>query len=104
MSCFFKGILYEIFTGSPPFYTNSIFQLVNMISKDQVKWPKTMSPEFKNFLQGLLCKDPLKRLTWPDLATHEFIKNDVKSTHLASNPYFFENFYFLNLQLNFCLL
>ena len=49
-----------------------------MISKDQVKWPKTMSPEFKNFLQGLLCKDPLKRLTWPDLAKHEFVKDKVK--------------------------
>ncbi len=51
-----------------------------MISKDQVKWPKTMSAEFKNFLQGLLCKDPNKRLTWPDLAQHEFVKNGIKST------------------------
>lgn len=71
-------ILYEIYTGTPPFYTNSIFQLVNMILKDQVKWPKTMSPEFKSFLQGLLNKDPSKRLTWPDLSHHEFIKNGVK--------------------------
>ena len=72
-------ILYEIYTGTPPFYTNSIFQLVNMILKDQIKWPKTMSPDFKNFLQGLLCKDPNKRLTWPDLGVHEFIKTGVKS-------------------------
>ena len=50
-----------------------------MILKDQIKWPKTMSPDFKNFLQGLLCKDPNKRLTWPDLGIHEFIKTGVKS-------------------------
>jgi serine/threonine protein kinase len=53
-----------------------------MILKDQIKWPKTMSPEFKNFLQGLLSKDPNKRLTWPDLGVHDFIKSGVKSNYL----------------------
>ena len=54
-ACFFRAlgcILYELFAGTPPFYTNSIFQLVNMIIKDPVKWPKTMSAVFKDFLQG----------------------------------------------------
>ena len=32
-------ILFELFTGQPPFYTNSIFQLVTMILKDAIKWP-----------------------------------------------------------------
>nr|XP_025033645.1 serine/threonine-protein kinase 36 [Pelodiscus sinensis] len=45
-------ILYELFVGTPPFYTNSIFQLVSLIIKDPIKWPKTMSPLFKSFLQG----------------------------------------------------
>lgn len=36
-------ILYELHTGAPPFYTNSIFKLVQLIVKDQVKWPDTMS-------------------------------------------------------------
>lgn len=40
-------ILYELFVGTPPFYTNSIFQLVSLIIKDPVKWPMTMSPVFK---------------------------------------------------------
>ncbi|MEQ2161111.1 Serine/threonine-protein kinase 36 [Goodea atripinnis] len=36
-------ILYELHTGVPPFYTNSIFHLVQLIVRDQVKWPDTMS-------------------------------------------------------------
>ena len=32
-------ILYELRTGVPPFYTNSIFQLVQLIVRDPVKWP-----------------------------------------------------------------
>jgi serine/threonine protein kinase len=31
-------ILFEITVGTPPFYTNNIFQLVNQIVKDPVKW------------------------------------------------------------------
>ncbi|KAH9525670.1 Serine/threonine-protein kinase 36 [Bulinus truncatus] len=71
-------ILYELFVGSPPFFTNSIFQLVNMIIKDPVKWPKTMTPVFKDFLQGLLNKNPRYRLAWPDLLHHPFIADKVK--------------------------
>lgn len=36
-------ILYELHTGAPPFYTNSIFHLVQLIVRDHVKWPDTMS-------------------------------------------------------------
>ncbi|NWX37199.1 STK36 kinase, partial [Notiomystis cincta] len=70
-------ILYELFVGTPPFYTNSIFQLVSLIIKDTVKWPVTMSPVFKSFLQGLLMKDPHQRLSWPELLSHPFIAGRV---------------------------
>lgn len=77
-------ILYEIFTGTPPFYTNNLYQLVDMIIKGSIKWSKTMSAPFKNFLQGLLCKDASRRLSWPDLAEHEFIKSGVKSKKIKT--------------------
>ncbi|XP_029815761.1 serine/threonine-protein kinase 36 [Manacus vitellinus] len=70
-------ILYELFVGTPPFYTNSIFQLVSLIVKDPVKWPTAMSPVFKSFLQGLLMKDPHQRLSWPELLSHPFIAGRV---------------------------
>ncbi|XP_070572421.1 serine/threonine-protein kinase 36-like [Ptychodera flava] len=72
-------ILYELFVGTPPFYTNSIFQLVSLIIKDPVKWPKNMSPDFKDFLQGLLTKNPKKRLSWPQLLHHPFVAHGVKA-------------------------
>lgn len=67
-------ILYELFVGQPPFYTNSIYTLIHLIVKDPVKFPDTMSPDFKTFLQGLLNKTPSERLSWPDLLNHPFVK------------------------------
>jgi len=51
-------ILYELYVGQPPFYTNSIYSLINLIVKDTVKYPDSMSSDFRNFLQGLLTKEP----------------------------------------------
>lgn len=67
-------ILYELFVGQPPFYTNSIYSLINHIVKDPVKYPADMSKDFKSFLQGLLQKNPTKRLNWPHLLDHPFVR------------------------------
>jgi len=67
-------ILYELYVGQPPFYTNSIYSLINHIVKDPVKYPVDISREFKSFLQGLLQKNPAKRLNWPGLLDHPFVK------------------------------
>ncbi|KFP90124.1 Serine/threonine-protein kinase 36, partial [Apaloderma vittatum] len=85
-------ILYELFVGTPPFYTTSIFQLVSLIVKDPVKWPEAISPVFKSFLQGLLMKDPRQRLSWPELLSHPFIAGrvtviDDTEKHGISNPF-----------------
>uniref|UniRef100_A0A8B9GBC9 non-specific serine/threonine protein kinase n=1 Tax=Amazona collaria TaxID=241587 RepID=A0A8B9GBC9_9PSIT len=80
-------ILYELFVGTPPFYTSSIFQLVSIIVNDPVKWPVAMSPVFKSFLQGLLMKDPRHRLSWPELLSHPFIAGQVTEEHGISNPF-----------------
>ncbi|XP_008934660.1 PREDICTED: serine/threonine-protein kinase 36, partial [Merops nubicus] len=85
-------ILYELFVGTPPFYTSSIFQLARLIVKDSVKWPAAISPVFKSFLQGLLTKDPRERLSWPELLSHPFIAGrvtviDDTEEHGISNPF-----------------
>ncbi|PQQ19058.1 hypothetical protein Pyn_16975 [Prunus yedoensis var. nudiflora] len=67
-------ILYELFVGQPPFYTNSVYALIRHIVKDPVKFPDNMSPSFKSFLKGLLNKVPQNRLTWPALLEHPFVK------------------------------
>ncbi|KAL0478209.1 serine/threonine-protein kinase TIO [Acrasis kona] len=66
-------ILYELVVGRPPFYTNSFFTLIQYIVKDPVKFPQSISDDFKDFLRGLLNKVPSQRLDWPDLANHPFV-------------------------------
>ncbi|ETW10117.1 ULK/FUSED protein kinase [Aphanomyces invadans] len=67
-------ILYELAVGRPPFYTDKIVTLIQLIVKENVKYPATMSAEFKSFLSGLLQKDPSKRMTWPDILNHPFAR------------------------------
>ena len=67
-------ILYELFVGQPPFYTNSIYSLIQKIVRDPLRWPENISPPFKSFLKGLLNKKPSERLTWPALLEHPFVR------------------------------
>ena len=51
-------VLYELFVGVPPFYTNHFVSLVRLIVQDSVKYPSNMrfatfsnpSPSFYSFL------------------------------------------------------
>ncbi|KAL0358766.1 UNVERIFIED_CONTAM: Serine/threonine-protein kinase TIO [Sesamum angustifolium] len=76
----FLPLLYELFVGQPPFYTNSVYALIRHIIKDPVKYPDNMSSNFKSFLQGLLNKVPQHRLTWPALLEHPFVKETPAET------------------------
>lgn len=67
-------ILYELFVGQPPFYTNSIYSLINHIVKDPIKFPDSMGLKLKSFLKGLLNKKPSDRLDWPHLLQHPFLQ------------------------------
>ncbi|XP_022159467.1 serine/threonine-protein kinase TIO isoform X2 [Momordica charantia] len=82
-------ILYELFVGQPPFYTNSVYALIRHIVKDPVKYPDNMSSSFKSFLKGLLNKVPQNRLTWPALLEHHFVKEtsdelEMRELHATS--------------------
>ncbi|XP_058144196.1 serine/threonine-protein kinase ULK4 isoform X11 [Dasypus novemcinctus] len=74
-------LLYEMFSGKPPFFSESFSELIEQIlyqdplppiPKDS-SLPKA-SPDFINLLDGLLQKDPQKRLTWMGLLQHSFWK------------------------------
>ncbi|KAG2508775.1 hypothetical protein JM18_009101 [Phytophthora kernoviae] len=67
-------ILYELAVGRPPFYTDRIVTLIQMIVREPVKYPPTMSASFQSFLKGLLNKDPARRITWPDILHHPFVQ------------------------------
>ncbi|CAD6234940.1 unnamed protein product [Miscanthus lutarioriparius] len=60
-------ILYELFVGQPPFYTNSVYALIRHI-----------------------VKVPQSRLTWPALLEHPFVKDDSMGPAAESRPAPFE--------------
>ncbi|XP_053625232.1 serine/threonine-protein kinase fused isoform X2 [Plodia interpunctella] len=70
-------IVYELMAGQPPFCTMSIWQLVRMIRHKPVQWPTFISTEARSFLQGLLHKDPMKRMSWPEILKHDFVSGHV---------------------------
>lgn len=76
-------IVYECLVGSPPFYTNALFRLANLMY-EEIKWPKFVSPECLSFLRGLLEKEPSKRFSWPDLLHHPFV--DSSKINLGNVP------------------
>ena len=67
-------ILYELYVGQPPFYTNNFQTLLHKIAKEEIRYPDSMSPEFKDFLKGLLVKNPKDRWDWPKILAHPFLK------------------------------
>ncbi|KAK8899914.1 serine/threonine protein kinase [Tritrichomonas musculus] len=83
-------ILYELYYGKAPFYTTSIYKLIQMISNDPITWPGQISDEFKDFLQVMLQKDPSHRATCKMLMKHPFIKN-VKIDVLSDEMYRFKS-------------
>ncbi|KAK8801187.1 hypothetical protein WA158_001957 [Blastocystis sp. Blastoise] len=55
-------LLYQMFTGNPPFYNNNIKKLNVDIMTKQPKYPSYLSSSALSLLKGLLTKDPSKRL------------------------------------------
>ncbi|XP_055457528.1 serine/threonine-protein kinase ULK4 [Psammomys obesus] len=75
-------LFYEMFSGTPPFFSDSVSELVEKIlyedplppvPKDS-SFPKASS-ELINLLDGLLQKDPQKRLSWEEVLQHPFWKD-----------------------------
>jgi fused-like protein len=83
-------ILYELFHGKPPFFTNSIYKLIQMIVNKSIVWPPEMSSTFKSFLMEMLQKDPKQRATCESLLKHPFI-SDVPLEQFNDRVYRFKS-------------
>lgn len=56
------ALLYEMLTGLPPFYTRDREKLFDRIRRGELHYPQTVGPIAKSLLQGLLQRDPSRRL------------------------------------------
>ena len=70
----FGVMIYQFYTGVPPFYDNKFEKLVPKILEHKVIYPKSMSLQLKDLLQGMLQKNPLSRLDWGDILAHPFFQ------------------------------
>ncbi|KAM7063273.1 serine/threonine-protein kinase ULK4 isoform 3-T3 [Molossus nigricans] len=86
-------LLYEMFSGKPPFFSENVSELLEkIVYKDPLppipkdsSLPKASS-DFVNLLDGLLQKDPQKRLTWAGLLQHSFWKDAFTGQDQDSSP------------------
>ncbi|KAJ7536033.1 hypothetical protein O6H91_12G054500 [Diphasiastrum complanatum] len=80
-------VMYECYTGRPPFVSTSFTELVNMILHNPV--PPLLgnaSKDFKDLVSQLLIKDPAERLQWSELRDHPYWRMKIKGLLLPAQP------------------
>ena len=73
------AILFEMVTGSPPFYNEDADLMYRNISENNLMFPEIFSDELKDLLRKMLDKDPKKRIgignDKQDLKNHPFFSD-----------------------------
>ena len=73
------AILFEMVTGSPPFYSEDTDLMYRNISENNLMFPEIFSDELKDLLRKMLDKDPKKRIgignDKQDLKNHPFFSD-----------------------------
>lgn len=70
-------IIYEMLAGEPPFSSTSMIHLVRLIRHQYIKWPSFLTSNCISFVQGLLERDPAKRINWSRILNHPFVKGHI---------------------------
>ncbi|KAK9831205.1 hypothetical protein WJX74_007391 [Apatococcus lobatus] len=67
--------LYMFHYGTVPFKAQAVMQLYNTIQHEPLKFPASpeISPELRDLLTRLLQKDPLTRITMPEIFRHPWV-------------------------------
>lgn len=68
--------LYCMILGKYPFLGDTLQDTYDKIVNNPIVLPDDMNPLLKNLLEGLLCKDPTKRLTLEGVSQHEWFIGD----------------------------
>ncbi|XP_022860077.1 serine/threonine-protein kinase GRIK2-like [Olea europaea var. sylvestris] len=65
--------LYCMVLGKYPFLGETLQDTYDKIVNNPLLLPDEMNPLLKNLIEGLLCKDPLLRMTLEDVAQHSWV-------------------------------
>lgn len=61
--------------GNPPFVAKSIINLYNKIQNDPVVYPMAIDPKLRDLLDGMLTKDPNRRISLQQVMMHPWMKS-----------------------------
>lgn len=70
--------LYCLLCGKVPFVACNEFELFEKIAKDDVELPAFLDDEARDLLKRMLTKNPLDRITIPEIKRHPFVLKGVK--------------------------
>ena len=74
-------VLYEMMVGKPPFRASNHVELLRKIERgeDRIKFPDEvcLSDSMKKLIRGLLRRNPVERMNFPDFFNHTIIKDDI---------------------------
>ena len=79
-------ILLELATGKPPFYSNTLKDLIQQMRVQEVPVVKHFSPEFNDLVLKILQKDPVNRIWWDELKKHPWWTTPVKDDNSEGKP------------------
>jgi serine/threonine protein kinase len=65
-------LLYEMLHGLPPFYSQNVAEMYDMIANKKLEFPRHFQPVTCSFLSGLLERDPAIRFGVAEIKSHEF--------------------------------
>ena len=67
-------MLFELATGTPPFYAPSLKELRELIvAAEAIAYPPALPPLLVDFLRRLLVRDPARRAGWDELLRHPYV-------------------------------
>ena len=69
---------YELLVGEPPFNSQSIEELVQLLNIGDYYIPTTLSKQAMSFLNCMIQFNPQKRFDIEKLCNHEFLRKNVK--------------------------
>lgn len=82
-------LLYNLFTGFPPFLGKSDYLIFVKSTEASFGYPKDVVPLLaQDLINKLIVVDPTKRLTLEEIFEHPFLKNDRENLQFPRYPYF----------------